>query len=162
MVEIENKDRLHIGREPLAQARRAQRGVDELLHRHWEEIAFYKDVPLDVNWEVYERLDREGKLRIYTVRDGERLVGYAVYMLLQNAHYRGFDYAQQDVLFLAPEYRRGTAGLQLIAYADVMLKAEGLQATYHHSKVQHPIDLILRRLGYDLVERVWAKRHDRD
>lgn len=153
---------LHIGRESLADARAGAENVERLLYRHWEEIAHFKDIPLDVDWPVYETAEAAGKLRIYTVRDGGDLVGYAVYTLGQAPHYKGSLQAIQDVIFLAPEYRRGTAGIQLVAYADTMLKAEGAQVTYHHSKVRNPIDLILRRQRYELIERIWAKRHDRN
>jgi hypothetical protein len=153
---------IHIGRESLAAARAGAESVERLLLRHWEEIAHFQDIPLDVDWPVYEAAERAGKLRIFTVRDDRELVGYAVYTLGQAPHYRGSLQAIQDVLFLAPEYRRGTAGIELVAYADTMLKAEGAQVTYQHSKVRNPIDMILRRQRYELVERIFAKRHDRE
>lgn len=152
---------LHIGRESLDAARTGQKSVDSLLERHWREIAYYEDIPLDVDWNFYQEADKRGLLRIFTVRDGEELVGYAVYLVRHAPHYKSSLQAVQDVIFLAPEYRRGSAGLQLVGYADAMLAAEGVQLTYHHSKVKQPIDIILRRQGYQLIERVWGKRHDR-
>jgi GNAT superfamily N-acetyltransferase len=148
-----------IQRESLAQLRAA--GVDALLVRHWREIAHYQDIPLEVDYPVYEAAEAAGKLRIFTVRlDGE-LVGYSCYFVNSNPHYKSSVQAVQDVLFLAPEYRKAAIGRQLIAYADVRLAAEGVQVTYQHSKAALPIDALLKRQGYEFIERIWAKRHDR-
>lgn len=155
-----------IKRESLADLRAG--GVDALLVRHWREIAHYQDIPLEVDYPVYEAAEAAGKLRIFTVRmvgdensiAGE-LVGYSSYFVNSNPHYKSSIQAVQDVLFLAPEYRKAAIGRTLIAYADAQLAAEGVQVTYQHSKAALPIDALLKRQGYEFIERIWAKRHDR-
>ena len=151
---------VEIAREDLASVRAA--GIESLLVRHWQEIAHFADIPLDVDWPKYELMEAAGVLRIYTARVAGELVGYAAYMVDSNAHYKGSLQAIQDVLFLAPEYRRGGIGSALISHADTALAAEGVQATYQHSKVAHPIDAVLESQGYELIERIWAKRLDRN
>lgn len=152
---------LHIGRETLEEVRRGQEGLEQLLKRHWHEIAFYPDIPLAVDWAFYEAAEKGGVLRIFTIRDDDKLVGYAVYLVRYAPHYKESLQAVQDVIFLAPEYRKGAIGRGFVAFADQMLKAEGVQVTYQHSKIRSPIDAVLVRERYELVERVWAKRHDR-
>lgn len=148
-----------IQRETLGELRAG--GVDVLLVRHWREIAYYQDIPLEVDYPAYEAAEALGKLRIFTVRIDGELVGYSCYFVNSNPHYKSSVQAVQDVLFLAPEYRKAAIGRTLIAYADHMLAAEGCQVTYQHSKVALPIDALLKRQGYEFIERIWAKRHDR-
>lgn len=147
-------------RESLQEVRGGGR-LEGLLLAHWGEIAHYHDIPLDVDWRKYEAAEESGKLRIFTVRDAGELVGYACYFFDRNPHYRGSLQAVQDVLFLASGYRTRHIGQQLITFADAHMAAEGAQATYQHSKVAHPMDPLLKRLGYEQVDSLWAKRHDR-
>ena len=153
-------EHVRIEQESLADARQSG-NVEELLYRHWQEIAHFPDIPLCVKWEDYEAHEAAGKLRIFTVRDRRELVGYACYAVGTAPHYASSVQAVQDVLFLAPEYRRFSIGRRLVSQADRTLAAEGVQATYQHSKVAHPIDALLKREGYEIVETIWAKRHDR-
>ena len=134
---------------------------ETLLYEHWSAVAHYKDIALEVDWPTYEAAEQNGRFRLFTVRIPGQVVGYAAYFVYHNPHYKSSRQAVQDVLYLDPGYRRGSLGRQLVACADVMLKAEGVQATYHHSKVACPIDAILIREKYELIERIWAKRLDR-
>jgi GNAT superfamily N-acetyltransferase len=147
--------------------------VAPLLERHWHEVAHYQDIPLAVDRAAYERADAGGFLRCFTARlpalpqlVGDprpgALIGYAAYLVGPNWHYRMSLQAKQDVVFLAPEHRRGRVALRLLALADEQLKAEGIQAVYHHVKLAHPrLGRLLEHLGYEAVETIWAKRLDR-
>lgn len=136
-------------------------GVGEaLLYEHWQEVAHYKDIALEVDWPIYEAAEASGKFRLYTVRSANEVIGYAAYFVNHNPHYKSSYQAVQDVLYLAPEYRKANIGRHLVAYADTMLRAEGVQVTYQHSKVALPIDALLIRQKYELIERIWAKRLD--
>ena len=136
-------------------------GVEALLERHWREIAHYQDIELNVDWSVYEQAEALGKLRIFTARVDDELVGYAVFFVNHNPHYKDSLQAVQDILFLAPEHRKGRIGFGLLAFADMQLAGEGVQATYHHSKAAHNIGPLLERMGYELVDVIYAKRLDR-
>ncbi|MGH2517811.1 MAG: hypothetical protein ACRDHP_19365, partial [Ktedonobacterales bacterium] len=47
-----------------------------LLRSHYDEIAFYKDIPLDPDWDGYLRIQATGSLRVFTARAGDALIGY--------------------------------------------------------------------------------------
>lgn len=151
-------------RETLAQVRASRseaERVDELLERHWAEISHYPDIPVSVNWDFYEMADEMGKLRIFTVRIDGELVGYAVFMTNFNPHYMSSFQGVQDVLWLAPEHRRGLLGYRLIKYAEETLTAE-CQVLYHHQKIAHPaLGRLLKMMGYEPVEVIWTKRLDK-
>ena len=144
-----------------------------LLELHWQEIATYADIPLDPDVERYNSMDDAGFLRCYTAR-GERvedagkeirhidLIGYSVISVAANLHYRSSKIAMQDVLFVHPDYRRTEAGIGLIRFTEASLCAEGVQVVYQHQKIAHPaLGVVLKRQGYEEVERIWAKRLDK-
>lgn len=147
-----------IQREDLAALRNSVGEV--LLYEHWQEVAHYQDIALEVNWPLYEDAERRGKFRLYTVRNGSEVIGYAAFFVNFNPHYMSSYQAVQDVLYLAPAYRKASIGSHLVAYADSMLRAEGIQVTYQHSKVALPLDALLVRQKYELIETIWAKRLD--
>lgn len=148
--------------ESLAAVRAA--GVEELLARHWAEVAHFKDIPLEPDWDAYAAAETGGRLRIFTVRIGGALVGYCCFILNHNPHYKSSLQAVQDILFLAPEHRHARIGAHLLMYCERQLKAEGVQAIYQHTKAKPELDMgpLLKRLGYELVDTLWAKRLDRE
>lgn len=151
----------HFARESLDEVRAA--GVEQLLERHYEEVAFYKDIPLDPDWEGYAAIEALGRLRIFTARIGGEFVGYCVYLINCNPHYKGSLQASQDILFVLPEHRNARLGMHLILFCERSLRAEAIQVTYQHSKASEQLDMgaLLERLGYELVDTIWAKRLDR-
>jgi len=141
--------------------RETYKGVIEelkpLLMKHWEEIAHYKDIPLDPAYEVYQSIEDKGALRMFTARDdGGRIVGYSVFFR-GSLHYKGFNTFSQDVLFVLPEYR-GRLGYRLIRFCDEQLKAEGAQVVYHHVKLQHDFGPLLKRMGYEPIDVIYGRR----
>ena len=135
-----------------------------LLHKHWQEIAYYLDIPLKPNLPKYLLLEQVGALRIYTARsaDNGKLIGYAVFIVGPNLHYSDSIQALQDILYLDPDYRRGRLGIQLIRFSEVELRNEGVQVIAQHAKEAHPALIrILERTGYDRQDVVLTKRLDR-
>jgi N-acetylglutamate synthase-like GNAT family acetyltransferase len=61
-----------------------------------------------------------------------------------------------------PEYRSTGAGPDLIRYCDEQLRADGCQAVYHHVKAAHNFGPLLKRMGYELVDLIYAKRLDKE
>lgn len=167
-------DRIHLIVDVMAPAFTALRGMyyqaemitdlwaelEPLLEVHWREVAHYQDIALDPDKETYATLQARGELRCYTARDAGRLVGYGFFLVRPNLHYRGSRQAHQDVLFLHPDYRRGRTGVQLIRVAERRLQAEGVQVVYHHAKLTNKVGELLERLGYELIDRIYAKRLD--
>lgn len=131
-----------------------------LLEAHWREVAHYQDIELKPDIAAYHQLQAMNELRCYTARDGGKLVGYAVFFVRPNPHYSSSLQAHQDVLFLLSDYRRGTTGVRLIQYAEEKLQAEGVQVIYHHAKRTNKVGELLERLGYELVDEIYAKRLD--
>lgn len=140
--------------------------VDEilpLLERHWREVAYYDDIPLSPEWATYEFAARQGILRVFTVRIDDKLVGYTVFIVRPNIHYSSCVQATEDLLFVAPEYRKGRLGMQLIQYSDAELAKEGVQVVTRHVKAQPGLDFgpLLERIGYEPIDRIFGRRLDK-
>lgn len=130
-----------------------------LLEKHYLEIAHYQDIPLNVAESQYRQLQDMGVLKTFTARDEENaLVGYALFFVKHNMHYYTSLQAVQDVLYIDKD-RRGF-GVKFIQWCDEQLRLAGVQAVYHHVKEKHNFGKLLNRIGYDLVDLIYAKRLD--
>lgn len=142
--------------------------IQYLLRMHWREIATYPDIPLSVHHAAYEQAEAKGTLCIITMRrfggliaDDHRMIGYAVFFVVQHPHYDTTRMAMQDVIYLDPEFRRGLLAMKLIAFSEGVLKARGCVVVHQHVKIAHPaLGLLLRRRGYRHVEDLYVKRLD--
>lgn len=130
--------------------------IRPLLLDHWKEIAHHRDIPLDPDYGAYARLWDSGRLVIFTVRDGQELIGYSIFFL-GHIHYKNSRIAVQDILFVKPE-RRGGLGYRFIRWCDEQLRDMGVQVVTHHVKIR-VVDFspILRRLGYELMDAVYTR-----
>lgn len=129
-----------------------------LLEAHKHELCVYDDFELKPDWDGYLRLWQASMLRIFTARDGDKLVGYSVYATHRNLHYNDRVHAVQDVLFISPEYRRGSVGSRFIRWCDARLETMNVDLVSHHVKVKHDFSEILVKQGYQLVEYIYEKR----
>lgn len=129
-----------------------------LLNSHWGEIALNKDkIKLNPDWDAYESLEVQGKLKIFTARDDGRLVGYFVVIVGVNLHYKDHLFASNDILYLSPEYRKGFTGIKLIKFAEKYLKADGVSVLTINTKVHKPFDKLMDFLKFRKIERVYSK-----
>lgn len=149
---------IEFARETLEQVRAE---IEPLLHAHWLEIAHYADIPINPDWDFYANMDAAGSLRIFTARNDGELVGYAVFFVGPNRHYKDSIQAVQDVVFLHPNYRGARVGASLILFADAECQSENIQVIYHHIKAAHDFGPLLVHCGYELVDLIYAKRLDK-
>ncbi len=128
-----------------------------LLERHWDEIALKEAFgPVDIDENGYRALHDCGMLHITTARDGGALIGYAVYFVMHNFHYKTRTVAESDVFFLLPEYRKGLAGVRLLREADRAL-SEIADVIVNKVKAAHDCGRIFERMGYQLAEKQFMK-----
>jgi hypothetical protein len=136
----------------------AQDDAKDLIKLHWEEIALHKDsIKLNPDWEAYSSLEVAGKLKIFTAREGSKLVGYFVVIVGNNIHYKDHLFAANDIIYLHKDHRKGYAGIRLIKFAEKALKEDGISVLTINTKVHQPFDKVLEWLGFNLTERVYSK-----
>ncbi|MGL4480444.1 MAG: hypothetical protein ACRCVK_19750 [Aeromonas veronii] len=127
-----------------------------LMHRHWQEIALFKDQgPLNPDTKLAAMLDHGGGLRTYTARQGGGLAGYAVFVLNRMAHYQHLLAADCDLFYLDPPYRRGANAMRFLRHCGSELAAEGVQRIRHRVKIHMDWSPLLLRLGYHETERLY-------
>jgi GNAT superfamily N-acetyltransferase len=135
-----------------------QSDIEPLINLHWKEIALNQDnIKLNPDWEAYANLEAEGKLQIFTAREGDLLVGYFVVTLGYNIHYKDHLCASNDVIYMHKDYRKGFAGIRLIKFAEKVLREDGVSTLTINTKVHQPFDKVLERLKFKPIERVYSK-----
>ena len=130
-----------------------------LLERHWEELARNKDLfPLDPDYDRYLELEKAGAFFVYTARRDGKLVGYAAYLIHHNLHYRTMLFAESDLFWLAPEERKGVAGLKLLRFVENDLRENGVDVMHSTHKLEHgAAGKVLNFLGHTAIECGYAK-----
>lgn len=129
-----------------------------LMFDHWEEVALNRDIiPLDPDWERYEKLEEIGWTHMTTVRCDGVLVGYSFYLVSTQLHYRTFKIAQGDAFYLDPSHRRGGVGIKLFKEAEKALKELGVKKIINGIKLHRDVGKVFERLGYTPFERHYSK-----
>jgi len=132
--------------------------AEELLKAHWAEIAVNKDkIFLNPDWDIYEEFEQQGRLVIFTARDDGKLIGYCAVLVGKNLHYKDHVFAVNDVLYIDKSYRKGFTGINMLKFAEKYLKDDGVSVMQINTKVHRPFDILMQRLGFNLVERVYSK-----
>jgi hypothetical protein len=132
--------------------------IEPLLNSHWEEIALNKEkIKLNPDWDAYQSLEEQGKLKIFTARDDEQLVGYFVVIVGTNIHYKDHLFAANDIIYLSPKHRKGFTGIKLIKFAEKCLKNDGVSVLTINTKVHQPFDKLMDFLKFRKIERVYSK-----
>jgi Acetyltransferase (GNAT) family len=126
-----------------------------LLDAHYEEIAQFKDVQkLDPDWDVYYRIEGQGKLWVMTARLDGAMIGYIVMMLTNDMHYRKLMRATEDIHFILPEHRKGILGYRMLAKTKQAMREKGAHTITFRTKPSSDHGLLFERLGgvlHDLV-----------
>lgn len=132
--------------------------VKSLLETHWKELANHQDTrPLDVDWDSYSLMNLMNAIRIFTVRDDAKLIGYFSFYIANNPHYKTWKYASSDVYYLDPAYRKTGTALIMFEEMQAWLKSLGVKSITLQEKIQHSHEKFFTALGFSLVEKVYEK-----
>lgn len=125
---------------------------------HWAELAVTQDeVPLDLDWDKFCKLDADGTLHTVTVRDSGKLIGYHVTLVGTHLHYKSTIHGMVDLYFVLPEYRKQRVGLHLFKFAERALKTLGVVKIITGTKCHLPNDVLFEHLGYFNSDRTYCK-----
>ena len=134
--------------------------VDELavlLPLHYDELCVTKEFPLDPDYEAYSRLWDAGMLRCITVRAGQELIGYVIFVVQPHLHYKACKTAFEDVYFLRKDHRKGTVGVRMFKYAEKVLRSIGVNRIIMHTKVHMDNSKLFEYLGYKWTDKLFTK-----
>lgn len=129
-----------------------------LFDTHWDEIALHKDkIKLNPDYDKYLLLDSMGMLHVMTARDDDKIIGYFVSFIQPHMHYQDHTFAINDILYIHPDYRKGSMGYKLFKNAEASLKEIGVHVLMIHAKVQHDFKPLMDKLGFDRIEYNYSK-----
>lgn len=122
--------------------------VQPLLESHHAEVAPASAViRLEPQWGNYAELERMGLYVVFTCRVKGALVGYGGFFLSTHLQH-GVKVANNDLIYLVPQSRRGANAAKFIDFCETQLKALGAQTITYHVKLKHDWRPILNRRGY--------------
>lgn len=127
-----------------------------LLLKHYAEIG-QSDLVVMPDWDAYLKAEEQGRVFVLTARSDGVLIGYNVMLLAAHMHYAEARIAQNDVIYVMPEHRRGKIGIGLIKYFEAAMRGCGFDKIYYHAKPFNDFGKLLERMGYAAVETIHAK-----
>lgn len=129
-----------------------------LLRDHYSEVYTAKEVfDLQMDWDLYIKLENSGLLKVFTARDDNKLVGYLCVVISPNLHSKGTLTASEDGLFVDKPYRGGSVATGLVEFAEKCLKDDGLKILIFTGSVDKPIDGLMDHLDYSPIETRYKK-----
>lgn len=137
-----------------------------LLQDHYHEVAMYQDkIDLNVDKEFYEKAQAAGRVFLLVARcDDEEsasfgdIVGYSVTFFSHSPHYLDHNYAQNDVIFVAPEYRGpGGVAVELVEETEKLARNLGASVMTYHMKEYAPFDKLMEGTGFERMESLYTK-----
>lgn len=132
--------------------------VQDLLPKHWEELALNKDkVPLDPQYETYILRDNAGQVLTATLRDSGRLVGYFVGFVAPGLHYQTCLTLTMDIFWTHPDIRGGFAGVKLFRIVEKEAKRRGVDRIFYGSKLHKDASRLFEFLKMEPVEVYYSK-----
>lgn len=133
-------------------------GAEELVCRHWKEIALDQDaVPLDLDWPAMRRDEAAGTLKVFSARlDGE-ILGYITFKMYHPDRYRSTLYCNADVFYFTPHERGKGHGMAMFRAAkDALPKPCKVQIRRKLGLNDEAVDHILRSLGLTPIEMCYS------
>jgi GNAT superfamily N-acetyltransferase len=132
--------------------------VQPLLAKHYDELCLRKDaMELKPRWDVYAALEQAGAFVILTARDDAGLAAYSAFFVNAHLHYANLMVAQNDVMYVVEEHRKGSVPMRLIRYCEAELRVIGAHKIVYHAKYSNNLAPLLGRLGYGNEEAMCAK-----
>lgn len=133
--------------------------IQGILQEDYDEIEYDKERrKLNPNWDLYQRVEDQGDLYIFTCRHEGDIIGYMTVIVHADLHDKYNTCATQDILFLSKPYRKGFIGYNLVRFAENCLKQDGLTHLTITTTSDNPVDGFMKRLGYKEVEKKFERK----
>jgi GNAT superfamily N-acetyltransferase len=130
---------------------------EQLFPLHYEELCVTKEFMYEPDYEAYRRIANAGMLRCITCRHYTELIGYIIFFVSPNLHYKSCMTATEDIYFVRKEYRKGRIGIKLFQYAESVLKDRGVQRIVVNTKIHLDNSRLFEYLGYKQTDKVFTK-----
>ena len=126
-----------------------------LLKLNYEETGHLKSCGLDIDQETYLKLQDNNLLKVFTAKDGDDLIGIAVFLVTNHLHTQTLE-SKNDTFFIHPKYRG--YGYSFMRYCERELALIGVECIYFYVKPYHDWSPLLKRTHYQLEETTYKKQ----
>ena len=131
---------------------------EPMLADHYEEVAMYTDkIDLDPDYTRYEQAEEADLLRIFTLKDDGKIVGYNIFFVGAGLHYSSTKYALNDIVYIDPDHRHQEHTVTFFKRCESWLKEEGVQVISYHMKANKTFTGLMEFLEFDHAEHVYTK-----
>lgn len=125
----------------------------DMYKAHWRELGpFHKEHNnLSPNWHAYRTAGKMGNLILFTAKYKDKIIGYNLFITTMHSHYSNTKIAENDILYLNSEFRKGFIGYNFIKYCVEELKKK-VDVITLTMKAEHSFEPITKRLGFNLTD----------
>jgi len=128
----------------------------EMIHDHIEEINWYS-LPPCLDHIVYIRASNRGELALTVAREKGKVVGYLGFWIIKSMMHDCW-VGQQAGIFLKKEYRKGRTAIEMIKFAEGLLKEKyDVSAIHLASTVSKDLGPLFKYLKYKETEITYIK-----
>ena len=134
----------------------AEDEVTPLAVLEWDESG-HPTQDLHIDWDSYNRLEGEGRLKFFTARKEGILIGYFVVIVVVPLTSKYDPMGAYDAVYVHKDYRKSTVGKRLFKFVETCMKEDGIYRVLASSSVKNPIGNFLTRMGYHEIETKYEK-----
>ncbi len=129
------------------------------VEAHAELEAEHRDVPYSPDWEAYQRMEAEGGLRFFALREGQNLIGYASVIIDTDIHRDGLLIANFRDIYIT-RAKRGYAA-QFVKYIERVLRTLGVRRGYGSDRLNNGNNAgdFWKAMEYEPQEIVYGKTY---
>ena len=134
----------------------AEDEVTPLAVLEWEESG-HPSQDLHIDWESYNKLEEEGRLKFFTARKDGLLIGYFVVIVTTTLTAKFDLMGVYDAVYVHKDHRKSTVGKRLFKFVETCMKEDGIYRVLASSSAKNPIGNFLTRMGYHEIETKYEK-----
>lgn len=121
-----------------------------------EEYTQRGEIP-NLSKERYMEYERVGYYIQFVAKDGNKLAGYLGMYITNSMHTQEL-IADEDILYMKPEYRGGMGSVRFLKFAEGFLKAKGVKSICVTVKKDSAAHRLSKAFGYELNAVKLTKR----
>lgn len=131
--------------------------VCEMLQQHYEELSVTKGFKLNPDFDVYHQAIKKNVLKVVVCKKDNKIIGYILYLIGPNLHFKNCLLAIQDIYYLKPKYRKGFIGIKMFIFAENYLKSIGVNMIKYSTTTHFDNSKLFEFLGCNFIEKVYTK-----
>ena len=129
--------------------------ANALLQQHHREVTIFEGLPLEIDVDKYLTSEEFGALKVFTIRNEQKLIGYASFFLYKHSHHLNTLHATQDTVYITPQERG--IGLEFSLYCDEQLRLAGATHIHRGMPIGGHFGKKLEDAGYQAKETIYIR-----